>query len=113
MTTRDELLQILLAAKEQVPVALEAARSLRNLLPDAGFTAAQTATSNLLRIQSRRLKLEPVDVQGLESLVRALRQTRAENVDMYVWAQGATMRSVVVGPELQLIACVIGPNRRE
>jgi hypothetical protein len=72
-----------------------------------------TSASELLRVESLRIRSNPKDVFGLGGLVAALRETDAEVVDLYVLAEGGTVTSVVLTPAGQFLGCVVVPDRRE
>ena len=112
MTSRLALIKLLVASQGRVPGATSAAEHLRTVSMDE-IPHARTATGELLHVQSRRLRSSPEDVHGLDGLVAALRETDAEEVDLYALAEGGRVTSVALTVSGRLLGCVVGPDRRE
>lgn len=110
MTSRLELIELLAASQDGVPEAALAAQHLRAVSIEE-IPRSRIATSELLRIHSRRLRKVPTDVRGLEGLVVGLRESNTEVVDLYVVAEGGTVTSVVLSPSGAFVGCVVGPDR--
>ena len=112
MTSRLALIELLVDSQGRVPWVTSAVKHLR-AVSMVEIPHARTATGELLHVQSRRLRSSPEDVRGLDGLVAALRETDAEEVDLYVLAEGGTVTSVVLTLSGRLLGCVVGPDRRE
>ncbi|BDO42094.1 hypothetical protein CELD12_15840 [Cellulomonas sp. NTE-D12] len=108
---KEELVKLALEAQSRIGTAELAARQLRSAGPQ-DVPHARTSTSELLRIETRRLRSQPDDIVGLDALVGALRTTSCASVDLYAFSHNGVSTSLVVTESGELIGCVIGPDRR-
>lgn len=82
---------------------------------ESSFDVPETTAnvSELVPIYRRRLRRLPPDVVGLTELVDRLTEFDTDEVLLAVHADRGRVTTVVRSKEGALVACVVGPDRRE